>query len=498
MTVAAEVEAEIARLFHAEHWKVGTIVAQLGVHEDVVRRVLGLLRPPAERAPRPPLLVAPFTDFINQTLAKYPRLRSTRLLDMLKERGFRGSERTLRRFVMMVRPAPKREAFLRLDPLIGEQAQIDWAHVGQIPVPGGGSRSLWLFVMVLAWSRAMWGEFCFDTTVHSLLRSLVRASTYFGGATRQWHFDNPKIVVLERHGDTARFHPLLLDLGSAMHVQLQLCAPYRGNEKGRVERKIRFLRERFLAGRDIYDIQQGNRELLGSSTPSPTSSDIPTSRSARSPTAWQRKSSASYRCPALCPPPISSSPRSSTRPRSPASIPTSIRSLPTTWSARLPSSPTIFQSAFSMAPTSSPTILARGVTGKRSSTPIIVPRSCDASAAPLRPLVGIDSAPPRRTSTSSSSAGSRRAATSAAWWRRPAACSTCTAQAYSRRPSQKPSRAAPTIPAKWACCARSIGAPQNIPSLSTSPSATAQSAEPPAQLRLEPRLASPREGCGCS
>lgn len=262
MTVAAEVEAEIGRLFHAEHWKVGTIVAQLGVHEDVVRRVLGLLRPRPERAPRPPLLVVPYTDFINETLAKYPRLRSTRLLDMLKERGFRGSERTLRRFVMMVRPAPKREAFLRLDPLIGEQAQIDWAHVGQIPVAGGGSRSLWLFVMVLSWSRAMWGEFCFDTTVHSLLRSLVRSSTYFGGAARQWLFDNPKIVVLERHGDTARFHPLLLDLGSAMHVQLQLCAPYRGNEKGRVERKIRFLRERFLAGRDIYDIQQGNRELL--------------------------------------------------------------------------------------------------------------------------------------------------------------------------------------------------------------------------------------------
>ena len=48
MTVAAEVEAEIARLHHAEHWKVGTIAAQLGVHEDVVRRVLGLLRPRAD------------------------------------------------------------------------------------------------------------------------------------------------------------------------------------------------------------------------------------------------------------------------------------------------------------------------------------------------------------------------------------------------------------------------------------------------------------------
>jgi transposase len=261
VTVPAEVEAEIARLFAVEHWKVGTIAAQLGIHRDVVRRVLGLLTP----QPRPeqmPLLIAPYDEFIQETLKKYPRLRSTRILDMIKDRGYRGSERTLRRFVTTVRPTPTSEAFLRLDPLIGEQAQVDWAHVGQIPVPGGGSRSLWLFVMVLAWSRAMWGEFCFDTTVHSLLRSLVRAASFFGGSTRQWLFDNPKIVVLERHGDVARFNPLLLDLGSAMHVQLRLCAPYRGNEKGRVERKIRFLRDRFLAGRDIHSVEQGNRDLL--------------------------------------------------------------------------------------------------------------------------------------------------------------------------------------------------------------------------------------------
>jgi transposase len=263
MTIAPEIEAEIARLFHAEHWKIGTIAAQLDVHHDVVRRVLGLAKPraSADGSSRVPLMVTPYVTFIDETLKKYPRLRATRLLDMLKERGFKGSERTLRRYVMRVRPTRAREAFLRLDPLIGEQAQIDWAHVGQVPVAGGGSRSLWLFIMVLSWSRAMWGEFCFDTTVHSLLRSLVRASEWFGGATRQWLFDNPKIVVLERHGDAARFHPLLLDLASAMHVQLRLCGPYRGNEKGRVERKIRFLRDRFLAGRDIYDIEHGNREL---------------------------------------------------------------------------------------------------------------------------------------------------------------------------------------------------------------------------------------------
>ena len=260
MTVAAEVEAEIGRLFHVEHWRVGTIAEQLGIHRDVVRRVLGIL--PAEpRIERTPLMVAPYEAFIKETLLRYPRLRSTRVLDMVRDRGFRGSERTLRRFVAMARPTPTREAFLRLDPLIGEQAQIDWAHVGPIAVPGG-SRSLWLFVMVLSWSRAMWGEFCFDLSVHSLLRSLSRAATYFGGTTRQWLFDNPKIVVLQRHGEAVRFHPLLLDLATAFHVQPRLCRPRRGNEKGRVERKIRFLRDRFLAGRELYSIEQGNRELL--------------------------------------------------------------------------------------------------------------------------------------------------------------------------------------------------------------------------------------------
>jgi transposase len=182
VTVPAEVEAEIARLFAVEHWKVGTIAAQLGIHHDVVKRVLGLL-PAQPRPERTPLLIAPYDEFIKETLKKYPRLRSTRILDMIKDRGYLGSERTLRRFVTTARPTPNREAFLRLDPLIGEQAQVDWAHVGQIPVPGGGTRSLLLFIMVLAWSRAMWGEFCFDTTVHSLLRSLVRACSFFGGST---------------------------------------------------------------------------------------------------------------------------------------------------------------------------------------------------------------------------------------------------------------------------------------------------------------------------
>jgi transposase len=187
--------------------------------------------------------------FVAETLKQYPRLRSTRLYDMLVERGYEGSVRSVRRYVQRVRPEPKTEVFLRTEPLIAEQAQIDWGYVGKILIDGC-TRQLWVFVIVLAYSRAMWAELVIDLTASSLRRSLVRACLYFCGVTRQWLFDNPKIVVLERHGDAVRFHPELLTLSGQLCVALRLCGVRKPQQKGKVERAIRYLRERFFAAHD--------------------------------------------------------------------------------------------------------------------------------------------------------------------------------------------------------------------------------------------------------
>ena len=259
MKTTPELEAEIVRLHYAEHWKVGTIAAQLDVHPDVVRRVLGLstARPPSQLRPR---LVDPYRPFIDDTLQRYPKLLATRLYDMIRERGYAGSIRTLRDHVAAVRPKRRREIYLSTETMPGEQAQVDWAYVDKLVVPGG-ERALWLFVMVLAHSRALWAEFVLDLSVHSLIRSLVRASAWFGGVTRQWLFDNPKTVVLERVGTAVRFHPTLLALCAQMRVEPKLCAVARPEHKGKVERAIRYLRDRFLAGRRILGVDEGNRAL---------------------------------------------------------------------------------------------------------------------------------------------------------------------------------------------------------------------------------------------
>ena len=49
MSVVDDVEAEIRRMYFAEHWPVGTVATQLAQHPDVVRRVLKLdeVRAPA-------------------------------------------------------------------------------------------------------------------------------------------------------------------------------------------------------------------------------------------------------------------------------------------------------------------------------------------------------------------------------------------------------------------------------------------------------------------
>ena len=261
MTIDVSKEHEIRRLHDVERWKPGTIVAELGVHADVVDRVLDRGAEPMLLAPPRPRLVDPYEGFIDETLKSHPRLRATRLYDMLRLRGYEGGIAILRRHVAEVRPVPRGEVYLSAERLIGEQAQIDWAHVGSLAV-AGGMRPLWVFVMVLAYSRAMWAELVFDLTVESLRRSLVRAARFFEGVTRQWLFDNPKTVVLARHGDAVRYHPGLLEVAGALRVQPRLCRPRRPTDKGGVERANRFLRDRFFAARTIPSIDDGNLQLL--------------------------------------------------------------------------------------------------------------------------------------------------------------------------------------------------------------------------------------------
>lgn len=241
----AATESEIRRLYYAEHWKIGTIASQLGVHADAVRRVLS--RPAGPRAPGRPRrrITDAFLPLLTETLQQYPRLRTTVLYGMLRQRGYAGSLVQLRRVVRTLRPR-SREVFLRLQSLPGEAAQVDWADFGAVEI-GRAKRRLSAFVLTLSYSRALYVEFFFDQTLGNFLRGHVRAFEHFGGVPRHLLTDNLRSVVLERRGEQIRFHPRYLELAGHYCFQPQPCHVARGNEKGRVERSIRYLRESFFA-----------------------------------------------------------------------------------------------------------------------------------------------------------------------------------------------------------------------------------------------------------
>jgi len=260
MAIREELKAQILRYYFAEHWRVNTIARQLGVHHSSVERVLREAGVERERQrPRRPSMLDPYVAFITQTLEQFPTLTAARLFDMVKARGYPGGPDNFRHRVAQLRPRRPREAYLRLRTLPGEQAQVDWAHFGKLTI-GRAERPLMAFVMVLSYSRHTFLRFYLNAPLANLVRGHVEAFSVFGGCARTILYDNMKSVVLERRGDAIRFHPTLLELAAHYRFEPRPVAVARGNEKGRVERTIRFARDSFFSARSFRDLDDLNAQ----------------------------------------------------------------------------------------------------------------------------------------------------------------------------------------------------------------------------------------------
>lgn len=257
--IDTETRAAVRRLFYAEHWKIGTIARELGLHPETVRHAIETERFNNSNTPRHSI-TDPFADFIQETLNNHPSLRATRIYQMIRDRGFNGSIVQLRRFVASIRPARK-EAFLRLSTFPGEQGQVDWAHFGEVSV-GRARRRLSCFVITLSYSRALYLEFFFDQRMESFLLGHIHAFEDWQGLPRILLYDNLRSAVLERRGTGVQFNPRLVELCAHYHFAARPCQVRAGNQKGRVERSIRYIRESFFAARDFTTLEDFNRQAL--------------------------------------------------------------------------------------------------------------------------------------------------------------------------------------------------------------------------------------------
>lgn len=260
--ISPELAVEIRRLFSVEGWRRNAIARHLGIHHSTVIRALERAGVPVGKAPRRrPSQMDRFVPWLSEQLARYPELAASQLYDMACQRGYVGGPDHFRHRLaeLNLRPRKAPEAFFELRTLPGEQAQVDWAHFGTHKVQGG-CRTLFAFVMVLSFSRWLFVRFFYDARLPSFLAGHTQAFAFFDGVPRRLLYDNLKSAVLERSRDAIRFHPRLLALADHYGFEPRPVAPCRGNEKGRVERAIRYLRTAFFPLRRTFDLATLNRE----------------------------------------------------------------------------------------------------------------------------------------------------------------------------------------------------------------------------------------------
>jgi transposase len=198
----------------------------------------------------------PFKPEIVRWLERYP-YSATQVFQRLREQGFDGAYSLVKAYVRTVRPR-RQAAFLTLAFAPGECAQVDWGSFGAVPV-GQTCRRLSFFVMVLCYSRMMYVEFTVSQTMEHFLACHQHAFEFFGGVPHKVMVDNLKSAVLQRAlGEAPVLNPKYLDFATHNGFTIAPCNVGKGNEKGRVENGVGYVKKNFLAGLEIPDFHALN------------------------------------------------------------------------------------------------------------------------------------------------------------------------------------------------------------------------------------------------
>ena len=259
--ITPEQHAEIRRLYYGEHWKVGTIAAALGVHHDTVRAAIVNDTQGVRRGTCRATQLDPYLPFIRDTLAQYPRLRATRLFEMVKGARLHG----LGRAAAARRPP---------DPAGGD------GHGVSPPHHAGGGRStgrlgrVWLDpdrprrppalrlcdgALVLARHlRALHGR----SDAREFSPRPCRGLPDVAGRRRA-PWSTTICAAPSSNAPAPRFAFIRGCSSSPATITSRRGRVRRaaGNEKGKVERQIQYLRHAFFAARTFVDVDDLNAQF---------------------------------------------------------------------------------------------------------------------------------------------------------------------------------------------------------------------------------------------
>lgn len=249
------------RYMHGKGYSIRQIARTLGIHRKTVKHHLEQNTfPQYQKRERKDSVLAPYEQIIKDYLSE-DDYQATWILDRLRKIDYTGSYETLKRYVRTIKEQKTRLAYIRFETEPGLQAQVDWGDF-QVLEPDGKTTTIYAFVLVLGYSRAMYIDFVERCTLDVFMDCHIRAFRYLQGVPAEILYDNMKNVVLGRdQNGRPLFNIEFLHFAHHYGFQPMAAPPYSPWVKGKVERPMDYIRERFWRGYDFSSIHKANEDV---------------------------------------------------------------------------------------------------------------------------------------------------------------------------------------------------------------------------------------------
>jgi len=248
------------RVMHRNGLSIRRIARMTGLHRLTVKRhVESDSFPEYHRTKKKKSILDPYVKIIEDYLDQ-DDYQATWIFDRLARMGYPGSYSRVKSLVHDLKGEKQRIAYLRFETEPGFQAQVDWGDF-QIVEPDGRIHTVFAFIMVLGFSRALYVEFVEKRTLESFMDCHIRAFDYLCGCPQEMLYDNMKHVVVGKEAGKPVFNLEFFHFAHHYGFCPRLCPPYAPWVKGKSERPIHFLRERFWRGYVYSSLEQANEDV---------------------------------------------------------------------------------------------------------------------------------------------------------------------------------------------------------------------------------------------
>jgi len=248
---------------HRKGLKQRAIARKLGISRNTVKKYIEnphLVFEPVQFRNRKSLL-DPYNDNIKAWVEEDSDYTATWIYDRLSNMGFIGSYEIVKRKVRQIKENCHKVAYMRFETEPGYQAQVDFGEF-QVAKPDGSIKKLYLFSMILGYSRKIYAELIERCDLPTFLDCHIHAFEYFGGVPEQILYDRMKNVYIGKIAGKRKFNDTLM--GFALHYGFkpEVTPAYAAWVKGKIERPYSFIREGFWRGYGFICIETANRDLI--------------------------------------------------------------------------------------------------------------------------------------------------------------------------------------------------------------------------------------------